>query len=191
MKPRPCNLVSVRCSNVHRCRLSWSLVCLVGLVCISSANAQDAKIGFVDMKRLFAEAPQVQLVRENLDREFRPRNEAVLADEARVAAMQGELSANESLTPSERQAMENDIRNLQRSVLRRREDLQEEIRFRTNSETNALEATIALAVDEVAKAGGYDLILTSPVAYASERVDITQQVLDWLAIDAGNSGQRP
>lgn len=174
----------------HR-RLTWPLVCLAGLIWVSSVHGQDTKIGFVDMKRLFAEAPQVQLVRENLDREFRPRNEAVLADEARVSDLQNELAANETLSPSERQAMENDIRNLQRSVVRRREDLQEEIRFRTNSETNALETTIALAVDEVAKAGGYDLILTSPVAYASERVDITQQVLDWLALDAQNAGQRP
>lgn len=191
MRRRPCNLVLVRCSNVNHRRLTWPLVCLAGLIWVSTAYGQDTKIGFVDMKRLFAEAAQVQLVRENLDREFRPRNEAVLADEGRVAELQDELAANDTLSPLERQAMENDIRNLQRSVARRREDLQEEIRFRTNSETNALETTIALAVDEVAKAGGYDLILTSPVAYASERVDITQEVLDWLALDAENLGQRP
>lgn len=170
-------------------RLWWPVVCLAGLLCTGLASAQGAKIGYVDMKRLFAEAPQVQEVRANLDREFRPRNEAVLADEQRIASMEAELSSDNALSLADRNAMETEIRNLRRSIQRRREDLQEELRFRTNSETTALEETIELAVEEVAKSGGYDLILTSPVAYASASLDITQDVLDWLTLDA--QGQRP
>lgn len=172
-------------------RLSLQLVCLASLVCISLAGAQEAKIGYVDMKRLFSEAPQVQLVRDNLDREFRPRDEAVGADEQRLAQMEQALSENDTLSVSQRQALELDIRNLRRSIQRRREDLAEEVRFRTTAETNALEKTIALAISEVAKAGGYDLILTSPVAFASDRLDVTNDVLQWLASDATNSDQTP
>lgn len=173
------------------CRLCFQLVCLATLVCASYAGAQEAKIGYVDMKRLFAEAPQVQMVRDNLDREFRPRDEAVGADEERLAQMEREVAENELLTVSQRQTLEAEIRNLRRSIQRRRQDLAEELRFRTTSETNALEATIELAVAEVAKAGGYDLILTSPVAFASERLDITDDVLQWLRSDTNNQDQTP
>lgn len=188
---RHCNLVSARYSDMPVRRLSLQLVCLASLVCISLAGAQEAKIGYVDMKRLFSEAPQVQLVRDNLDREFRPRDEAVGADEQRLAQMEQALSENDTLSVSQRQALELDIRNLRRSIQRRREDLAEEVRFRTTAETNALEKTIALAISEVAKAGGYDLILTSPVAFASDRLDVTNDVLQWLASDATNSDQTP
>jgi len=145
----------------------------------------------VDMKRLFAEAPQVQQVREDLDREFRPRNEALLADEERLFAMESGLENPDELTTLERQSLQTETANLRRSIQRRREDLQEEIRFRTNSETTALEATIALAVDEVAKSGQYDLILTGPVAYASDRFNITDEVLEWLSSDAEVEAQTP
>ena len=172
-------------------RLCFQLVCLASLVCISVAGAQEAKIGYVDMKRLFAEAPQVQMVRENLDREFRPRDEAVGADEQRLEQMEQELASNASLTITQRQTLEADIRSLRRSVQRRREDLAEEVRFRTTAETNSLEETIELAVAEVATAGGYDLILTSPVAFASERLDITNDVLQWLQTDASSQDLTP
>ncbi len=173
-------------------RRLWCVgVCLFALVGFGTANAQEAKIGYVDMKRLFSEAPQVQQVRDNLDREFRPRNEAVLADEQRLEAMESQVQEDGSLTLSQRQSMELDIRNLRRSIERRREDLAEEVRFRTSAETTALEETIELAVAEVARAGQYDLILTSPVAFASDRLDITQDVLDWLEVDANNASISP
>lgn len=164
-------------------RLGWQLVCLATLVCTQLVGAQVAKIGYVDMKRLFDEAPQVQLVREALDREFRPRNEALLADEERLQDIRTQLDEQSALSPPERQSLMLESRNLERSIDRRRRDLAEEVRFRTNAETSALEQTIELAVSEVAKAGTYDLILTSPVAYASERLDITEDVLAWLAAD--------
>ncbi len=173
------------------CRLCFQLVCLAVLACASVAGAQEAKIGYVDMKRLFDEAPQVQMVRDNLDREFRPRDEAVGADEARLAQMERDVAENDALTVTQRQTLEADIRNLRRSIQRRREDLAEEVRFRTTAETNALEETIELAVAEVAKSGGYDLILTSPVAFASDRLDITNDVLQWLESDANNQDQTP
>ena len=172
-------------------RLCLQLVCLAGLVCASLAGAQETKIGYVDMQRLFDEAPQVQAVRDSLDREFRPRNEALLADEDRLEEIETQLANDAaSLMANQRQTLMVEARNLRRSIDRRREDLAEEVRFRTNAETSDLESTIDLAVSEVARAGDYDLILTSPVAYASDRVDITESVLAWLAQDLESQAGR-
>jgi len=153
------------------------------LLLATQVSAQEVRIGYVDMKRLLDTAPQVVNAREALDREFRPRDEALSADEARVERMEADLAESISLMPEERFETEREIRNLRRSIERRREDLSEELRFRLNARKNALEETIDIAVRQVAEAGGYDLILTSPVAYASDAIDITDRILEWLNDD--------
>ena len=81
----------------------WVALALV-LLC-ASALAQDLRVGYVDMKRLFDSAPQVVNAREALDREFSPRNEALLADEARLERLEAELAESSELTAEARAGM--------------------------------------------------------------------------------------
>lgn len=166
---------------VLRVGLGMLLVCCV-LSPISAAT--EPRIGYVDMQRLFAEAPQIEQVRADIDREFRPRNDALLADQERLEALEARLTDGASTELSEpRQRLEREALNLRRSIERRRDDLAEELRFRTSAETRAIESTIEIAIRQVAEQAGYDLILTSPVAYASESIDVTDAILDWLRED--------
>lgn len=163
----------------------------LGMLTIGPVHAQDSvQIGYVDMERLFDNAPHVVAAREALDQDFRPRNESLLADEARLDRMRRRLAEAQDLDAEARFDMEREIRNLSRSIDRRREDLSEELRFRTNAEKKALEETIELAIREVANNGNYDLILSSPVAFASAAIDITDKVLEWLEEDFPDSNHR-
>jgi outer membrane protein len=159
------------------------LLALGLLLLCGSLGAQELRIGYLDMKRLFDAAPQIVNAREALQQEFSPRNESLLADEARLERLEAELAESTGLSAEARFEREREIRNLQRSIERRREDLAEELAFRTNAEKKALEETIEVAVDQVAEAGNFDLILTSPVAYASDRIDVTDRILEWLESD--------
>jgi outer membrane protein len=164
--------------------LAQLVMALAFLVVAAEARSQsDIQIGYVDMKRLFETAPQVVEARESLDGEFRPRNESLLADEDRLLELEQTLAESPELDPQGRLELERDIRNLRRSIDRRREDLRDELRFRTSTATKALEETIEVAVRQVAEERGFDLILTSPVAYASESIDITDFILEWLEQD--------
>lgn len=164
--------------------LAQAVLVLLVILLAPAARSEDAvRIGYVDMKRLFETAPQVVAARESLDGEFRPRNESLLADENRLQTLEQTLAENRELDSESRLELERDIRNLRRSIDRRREDLREELRFRTSTATKALEETIEVAVRQVAESRGYDLVLTSPVAYASASIDITDFILDWLAED--------
>ena len=177
--------------GVHAIPVALVTYWIIGMLLAGPALAQQGvQIGYVDMERLFDNAPQVVAAREALDQDFRPRNESLLADEARLDRMRQRLAEAEELDAEARFDMEREIRNLSRSIDRRREDLSEELRFRTNAEKKALEETIELAIQEVANDGSYDLILSSPVAYASPAIDITDQVLDWLREDFPESNQR-
>jgi outer membrane protein len=175
-----------RQSRPRVARTSRALAALAVLIAGSTAWAQEVRIGYVDMKVLFDTAPQIDSAREALDQEFTPRNEAVVADEVRLERMEADLAAAENLSAEERYEMEREIRNLRRSIERRREDLNEEMRFRVNAEKKELEETIEVAVRQVAEEGDFDLILTSPVAFASERIDVTDRVLQWLEEDFRN-----
>jgi outer membrane protein len=156
---------------------------LLALAVSAPATADSVRIGYVDMKKLFDTMPQLVAAREELDQEFRPRNSALLADEARLEQMRRELAEDQLIDEQRRIEREREINNMRRSIERRREDMVEEIRFRTNAKTESLRETIDVAVQEIAREENYDLILSNPVAYASEAVDITEKVLEWLEED--------
>jgi len=79
--------------------------------------------------------------------------------------------------------MERDLRELQRSITRRQEDLRDELSFRRTEEVQRLEEEINIAVQEIAQRNGFDLILSSPVVYASPELDITDLILEQLEVE--------
>lgn len=154
-------------------------------------KAQEVRIGYVDMKRLLDNAPQVMAGREALDLEFRPLNDQLMADEETLLQLEQELAAASGLSLEQINARQREIRNLRRSIERRREDLADDLNFRRNRQIKELGAEIELAVQTVARREGYDLVLSSPVAYASATIDITDKVLEFLQTDYELRSQRP
>jgi outer membrane protein len=146
------------------------------------ATAQQLRVGYVDMKQVLDNAPQVLAGREKLDLEFRPRNETIEFQERQVQAMEDRLEMGD-LTDDARTRLERELREMRRNVNRQKEDLRDELSFRRTEEVQKLEDQINQAVQQIARDNGYDLILSSPVIYADESLDITQTVLDQLRIE--------
>ena len=146
------------------------------------AAAQSVRIGYVDMKRVLDNAPQVLAGREKLDLEFRPRNETIEFQERQVQAMEDRLALGD-LSEDARVRLERELREMQRNVNRQKEDLRDELSFRRTEEVQKLEDQINQAVQEIARDNGYDLILSSPVVYADPTLDITQLILDQLRLE--------
>lgn len=154
-------------------------VLMIGLATAAYAQAQDLNIGYVDMKRVLDNAPQVLAGRAQLDQEFRARNDAIELDESRLAMMESQL-AQADMTSDDYRRLERDALELRRNVERRKEDLRDELSFRRTEEVQRLEEQINLAVQEIAERNGFDLIVSSPVVYASPDLDITDLILDQL-----------
>lgn len=134
------------------------------------------------MKTVLDNAPQVVAGRAKLDVEFRPRNDLIEAEEARVELLEQDLLQGD-LAPDDRARLEREIREARRSINRQREDLRDELSFRRTEEVQKLEDQINLAVQEVAERYGYDLILSSPVVYASPALDVTDLILEQLQVE--------
>jgi outer membrane protein len=146
------------------------------------ATAQQLRVGYVDMKQVLDNAPQVLAGREKLDLEFRPRNETIEFQERQVQSMEDRLQLGD-ITEDARLRLDRELREMRRNVNRQKEDLRDELSFRRTEEVQKLEDQINLAVQEIARDNGYDLILSSPVVYADPSLDITQLILDQLRLE--------
>jgi len=155
---------------------------LLCVVIASPAMAQQLRVGYVDMKQVLDNAPQVLAGREKLDLEFRPRNETIEFQERQAQVMDDRLQMGD-LTEDARIRLDRELREMQRSVARQKEDLRDELSFRRTEEVQKLEEQINQAVEEIARNNGYDLILSSPVVYADPSLDITQLILDQLRLE--------
>ena len=155
---------------------------LFGLVFFASAEAQQLRIGYVDMKQVLDSAPQVLAGRARLDQEFRARNDAIEMDEMRASALEARIQQGD-LSSDGRLQTERELRDLRRNITRRKEDLRDELSFRRTEEVQSLEEQINVAVQEIAERNGYDLIISSPVVYANPDLDITDLILEQLEVE--------
>ena len=159
-----------------------SIFAMLLVVVASQATAQQLRVGYVDMKQVLDNAPQVIAGREKLDLEFRPRNETIEFQERQVKEMDDRLQMGD-LSEDARIRLDRDLREMRRNVNRQKEDLRDELSFRRTEEIQKLEDQINQAVEAIARDSGYDLILSSPVVYADPSLDITQLILDQLKLE--------
>lgn len=159
-----------------------ALTGLMAVVFAATAYGQVLRIGYVNMKEVLDNAPQVIAGREKLDLEFRPRNDTIESEEIRVAGMEQRLQQGD-LTDEARNRLEREIREIRRNINRQKEDLRDELSFRRTEEVQQLEDQINIAVQQIARNHGYDLILSSPVVYADEALDITDLILQQLQLE--------
>ena len=155
---------------------------LLALALSAGVQAQDLRIGYVDMKQVLDNAPQVVAGRIKLDQEFRDRNDAIELDEVRADSLEQRLGQGD-IDEDNRIRLERDLREMRRNISRRKEDLRDELSFRRTEEVQRLEEQINVAVQEIAKRNGYDLIVSSPVIYASPNLDITDLILEQLEVE--------
>ena len=158
--------------------------CVLETLSPATALAQApaaAKVGYVDMKRLRDNAPQVVAGREKLSKEFAPRDASLKADEKRLDDLR-ERQQREAATMATTDAdtLKREIDALDRSIKRNREAMRNDLKSRSDQELDKSWREINDAVVAFAREQGYDIIVPSPVVYASARVDITDQVLERL-----------
>ena len=158
------------------------IVLMFLMVVASQATAQSLRVGYVDMKRVLDNAPQVVAGRDVLDLEFRPRSEAIEFQERQAKAMEERLQTGD-ITEDTRIRLERDLRETRRTVNRQKEDLRDELSFRRTEEVQKLEDQVNQAVQVIAHDNGYDLILSSPVIYADPSLDITDIILQQLKLE--------
>lgn len=155
----------------------------------SPALAQEVKIGVVNINVLMEQAPQAQVAMEALQEEFAPRQRTILAKQQefedkttkaqRDAAVMGE---------TERRNTERELRDMQRDLQRMQEEFREDLNLRRNEEIGNLQRSLLKEVQDYAQEAGFDLIMGDGVLYASSAVNITEAVLEAMQQNFEESG---
>lgn len=152
-------------------------VCLL----IALPAAAELKVGYVQVDKILQEAPQTAESGKKLEKEFSPRSQELDRLAKQIKEQESSLD-KDALTISEndRRNKERDIQNLKTEFQRKQRELREDISIRKNEELSLLQDRVNKAVQTVAEAEGYDLIVYSGVAYAKKTIDITDKVLKAL-----------
>lgn len=143
-----------------------------------SAEAQEVKIGVVNIPQLMEQAPQARVAMEALDEEFQPRQREIVARQTEFQELTEKVQRDLAVMgETERRNAEKELRDLQREVTRLQNEFREDLNLRRNEELGNLQRSMLKEVQDFAEGAGYDLVVGDGVLYASTAVNITENVL--------------
>jgi len=157
------------------------LISLVALFSIGTLQAAEIKVGFVNVARLLEKAPQAAQAKVDLEKEFSPRNNRLIALQKDVKSLEEKLVRDGSvMSDSERRNLERDITSKTRDFKRAQAEFREDFNLRRNEELTKLQRLVFEAIKGLAEFEKYDLVLHDGVVFASKAVDITSSVQERL-----------
>jgi outer membrane protein len=146
-----------------------------------SAQSAELKVGYVQVDKILQEAPQTAESGKKLEKEFSPRSQELDRMAKQIKDLESALDKDGlTITEADRRSKERDVQNIKTEFQRKQRELREDINLRKNEELGSLQDRINKAVQSVAKAENYDLVMYSGVAYAADKIDITDKVLKLL-----------
>lgn len=158
-----------------------------------AALAAGLKIGVVNTARVLEEAPQAEAASKKLEAEFAPRERELVNAQRELKKLEDRLARDAAvMSEGERRNLERDIMSIRRDVNRGQEEYREDLNMRRNEELGRLHRRVYDVIVALAKDGKYDVLLGDTVLFASEQVDLTDQVIQRLRQEFRNGdGQAP
>lgn len=161
---------------------SFHIVILLALTLFpGSYGWAAAKIGFVNPIELLDKAPQTKAAKEKVEREFKARDNDLVAKQKELRREEDKLKRDGStLSSTARQKLESKISRIRRELKRDLDEFREDFSLARNREMGKLQKRINEAIVKLAKEEKFDLIVGDSVVYASPSIDITEKVLKIL-----------
>jgi len=165
----------------------FAFVAVMVLLLAGTTQAAMAgmKIGFVNSAILLDQAPQAEMARQELEREFSGREKEIVDAQRAAQDLEQTLSRDAiTMSDSERARQERELNRRMRELQRMQNEFREDLNLRKNEELGRLQRKVLETIQVMAREQGYDLILAEGVVYADDNVDVTSEVLRRLEADA-------
>ncbi|MBY5921371.1 OmpH family outer membrane protein [Ferrimonas balearica] len=153
------------------------------LATLAPAAMAEQKIAIVDMGAVVAQHPQREAIGQQMEKDFGERMAEVrkLQEELRGLAEKsqrdGALMSDQQKTELERQAQ-----SIQADLQLKGQALEEDMQKRQAQEQQKILMDVKRAIDSVAAAEGYDIVLEARAAlYAKEQIDISAKVVETIS----------
>ena len=126
-------------------------------------------------------APQADNARKKLEKEFATRDRDLVAAQKDLKGLEDRLVKDGAImSETERSRVERDILNKRRELKRDTQEFQEDVNFRRNEEMAKIQKQIAEAITDLGQEQGFDIVMGTGVIFASDKVDITDAVIERL-----------
>jgi outer membrane protein len=160
---------------------SLGAIFLAALLAAPAAALAESKIGVVKLARLFEEAPQALALQRSLTEEFAPRERDIRAKREELRETEEKLQQGEGfLSEDERRRLEQSFRDGQRDLQRAQNEFVEDLNLRRNERLGDIQRLFISEIQAYGQAQNFDLVIVEGFIHASDRIDITQQILQVL-----------
>lgn len=154
---------------------------LATFIPLTAVQAADYKIGVVNAPRVLEAAPQADAARTKLEKEFATRDRDLVAAQKALKTLEDRMSKDGAImSETERARLERDIIGKRRDLKRDTQEFQEDVNFRRNEEMALIQQQIGEAIVALSKEQNFDIVIGTGVIFASDKVDITDQVIERL-----------
>ena len=149
-----------------------SAIFFLGFLCFS-VNANDLKIGFIDTEEIVVNLTQYKSSVDAISREFDPKKQELLDLFKHIELLRSniDLKNNNELELSS-------LKDLEESFKKETEFWQNAMNNKKINLLNQIEDLINRTISEFAIEEGYDLILYKNIAFVSDKVNITKQIIE-------------
>jgi outer membrane protein len=160
-------------------------VALAAVVVFSTTALAETKVGVIDTQRLMEEAPQAKAAQANIETEFAPREQELVALQKQIRELEDKAARDGALmSEKESSKLERDVLAKRRELKRTQDEFRDDLNIRKNEVLSKLQRQMYDATVSLAKEKQYDVILGQGVIYSNKTVDVTDLVLDKLKTQA-------
>ena len=144
-----------------------------------TANAQSLKIGFIDTEQVIVNLTQYKNSVDKLSREFEPKKQELLDLFKHIELLRTNIEFNKKINTLDSSEIElAKLKDLEESFEKETEFWQKSMNSNKINLLNKIENLINISINDYAIEEGYDLILYKDVAFVSDKVNITQQIIE-------------
>lgn len=166
--------------NLFHMSLKPLVVLAAAALVATSAAAQGAKIGAVNVDRILRDSAVAKAVTAKLEQDFSKREKDLQAQASQLKMASEKLEREAPTLPeSQRVTRQRQLIEQDRDLQRKQREFQEDLSLRRNEGLQQVLEKVNRVLKQVAEAEKYDLIVQE-AAYINPRLDITDKVLEAL-----------
>lgn len=171
-------------------------LCLLLLLPVLSSNivmaeeksadnfANNLKIGYVNIRKILSQAPQLNQIQQNLSDEFEPNRKAIIALRNEITHLTNNYDriSNNATKDKTLATIQKQLNEKQQKLNQLQQQLHDDYSLRRNEALGKLQTLIVNTVARVSKEKQLDIVFNNTgVIYMNSRVDITPDVLKSLS----------
>lgn len=146
---------------------------------VTPGSQANLRIGVVDIRAVIDNSPQMKAAADKLRTEFKPRQDKIIAAQNQLQKDQDKLKRDGAvMSQSDADDLQAQVTTESRDLQRMQEDYMQDLHTAQQTAMQNFLSSVDAVVQKMTQQNNYDLILRrDTVAFASPRVDITQQVI--------------